>query len=113
MGRQKAELTYAAPPSRRVESLGFIRRHKPRIYEEWKALYDWNQLPSWESPVAGYLLRAARERANLTQEELGQRLGCSQPAVAQAERWSSNPTVAFLRRWANACAMQLQIGWKR
>ncbi|MBZ0115179.1 MAG: helix-turn-helix transcriptional regulator [Thermoanaerobaculia bacterium] len=33
------------------------------------------------------LLRAAREDAGVTQREMGIRLGCSQQAVAQAERW--------------------------
>jgi transcriptional regulator with XRE-family HTH domain len=49
----------------------------------------------------------ARESAGLTQRELALRLGVSQPAVTQAERWISNPTVAFLRLWAEACDCEL------
>lgn len=48
-------------------------------------------------------------RAARTQQELARELGCSQQAVAQAERLDSNPTVAFMRRWATACGCQLEI----
>ncbi len=84
-------------------------RRKPRDYNEWKTLRGWEQLPDWEEDSPGYLLRIARERAGLTQAELGGRLGCSQQAVARAERWESNPTVAFMRRWAGACGGELEI----
>jgi transcriptional regulator with XRE-family HTH domain len=58
---------------------------------------------------AGYLLRSAREEARVTQQEMADRLDCSQQAIAQAERWSSNPTVRFLRRWADALGRELRI----
>jgi transcriptional regulator with XRE-family HTH domain len=70
---------------------------------------DWGKLPSWENDVPGYLLRLARERAGLTQRELAIRLGVTQQAVAQAEQWSANPTVAFLRRWVAACGADVRI----
>ena len=54
-----------------------------------------------------------REEAGLTQVELGERLGCSQQAIAQAERWNSNPTVALLRRWAEACDAVLVLSFER
>jgi transcriptional regulator with XRE-family HTH domain len=57
----------------------------------------------------GYLLRRACEEARLTQEEMGRKLGCSQQAVAQAERWASNPTVRFVREWASALGRELHI----
>jgi transcriptional regulator with XRE-family HTH domain len=57
----------------------------------------------------GYLLRLARELAGLTRQELARRLGCSQQAVAQAERWNSNPIASFIRRWATECDRTLQI----
>jgi transcriptional regulator with XRE-family HTH domain len=66
-------------------------------------------LPSWEVSPPGYLLREARERADLTQADLAVRLGCSQQAVAQAERWDSNPTVGFLRSWADATGKRLAL----
>ena len=57
----------------------------------------------------GYLLRLAREEAGLSQAELAQRLECTQQAVAQAERWKSNPTVGILRRWAAATSNELHL----
>jgi transcriptional regulator with XRE-family HTH domain len=60
-------------------------------------------LPAWESSPPGYVLRLDREEAGLTQAALAKKLGCSQQAVAQAERWTSNPTVEFVRRWRKAC----------
>jgi len=83
-----------------------LRRTRPRVYEEWKALRRWVKLPDWESSPAGYLLRLTREEASLTQAELAKALHCSQQAVAQAERWASNPTLAFVRRWRRACGVR-------
>lgn len=86
-----------------------IRRGRPRDYAEWDALHRWGKLPYWEEIPAGYMLRQARERAGLTQAELAQLLGTSQQAVSQAERWEANPTVAFIRRWARACGVELEF----
>ncbi len=86
-----------------------VRRTRPRDYIEWKTLRRWGRLPSWEVSPPGYLLREARERAGLTQTELAARLGCSQQAVAQAERWDGNPTVAFLRSWADATGTEIKL----
>jgi DNA-binding XRE family transcriptional regulator len=102
--------TYIAPAPRAVQALSSnVRRRKPRAYLEWKTLRRWNRLPAWEEPVPGYLLREARETVGLTQAEMGRRLGCSQQAVAQAERWESNPTVAFVRDWARALGKRLDV----
>ena len=84
-------------------------RGRPRAFVEWQALGRWGELPTWETQVAGYMLRQAREDASLTQAELGRRLGISQQAVAQAERWQANPTVGFMRRWADACVSELVL----
>lgn len=82
---------------------------RPRSFTEWKTLRRWGKLPPWELEPAGYLLRLAREDAGLTQQRLARRLGCSQQAIAQAERWNSNPTVDFLRRWSAECGQRLQV----
>jgi DNA-binding XRE family transcriptional regulator len=82
---------------------------RPRDYEEWRTLRRWGMLPEWEPESPGYLLRDARERAGLTQAALAGRLGTSQQAVAAAERWDANPTVAFLRRWARACGQDVDL----
>ncbi len=84
-------------------------RARPRAYPEWKALRRWGKLPEWERTPSGHLLRMTREQAKLTQTVLSERIGCTQQAVAQAERWSSNPTIEFARRWAKACGAELQI----
>ncbi|HVS04487.1 MAG TPA: helix-turn-helix transcriptional regulator [Thermoanaerobaculia bacterium] len=79
-----------------------LPRRRPRAYEEWAALRQWGKLPAAERHEPGYLLRQAREAAGLTQADLAGRLGCSQQAVAQAERWGGNPTFAFATAWAEA-----------
>ena len=76
-------------------------------YSHWKILVTWSTRATWESMSTGYLLREAREEAGLTQNELAKRLGCTQQAVAKAERWKSNPTVGFVRRWCRALDAEL------
>jgi DNA-binding XRE family transcriptional regulator len=102
--------SYRSPPPQaplRISSR--LRRRRPRSYLEWKTLRRWGSLSPWEEMPAGYLLRSAREEARVTQQEMADRLDCSQQAIAQAERWSSNPTVRFLRRWADALGRELRI----
>lgn len=112
MGDSKALKTYFSPPARtRGISPPSARRNRPRSYGEWKALVRWGQLPPWEPTPAGYRMREAREIAGLTQAALARRLGCTQQAVAQAERWNSNPTVEFLERWAAACGKSLKLSF--
>jgi DNA-binding XRE family transcriptional regulator len=89
-----------------------IRRTRPRDYVEWKTLRRWGKLPAWEDVFPGYLLREARERAGFTQKEMAARLGCSQQAVAQAEKPLSNPTVSFLKTWTDALGCRLEISLK-
>lgn len=86
-----------------------LRRRRPRIYEEWHALSRWGRLPADEQLVVGYLLRQAREARGFTQSELAERIGCSQQAISQAERWTSNPTVQFLERWAEGVGGRLEV----
>ncbi len=102
--------TYEAPPPRRVGHLSpGVKRRRPRSYLEWKTLRRWDAIPDWEEVVPGYLLRYAREEAGLTQQEMSRRLGCSQQAVAQAERWKSNPTVGFVGEWARVLDLRLDV----
>ena len=96
----------------RLDVSNALRRRRPRAYAEWKTLLRWGKLPTEERAKAGYLLRLARERSGLTQRELAKRLGCSQQAVAQAERWQSNPTVDLMERWAGACGTVLTLGFE-
>jgi DNA-binding XRE family transcriptional regulator len=86
-----------------------IKRRKPRDYLEWRALRELKKLPYWEESPPGYLLKEARENAGLTQADFAARLGITQQAVSQAERWDANPTIAFMRRWAEGCGVELEI----
>ncbi|MCH7666196.1 MAG: helix-turn-helix transcriptional regulator [Acidobacteria bacterium] len=89
-----------------------LKRRKPRAYLEWKTLRGWNKLPAWEDDPPGYLLRKLREESGWTQQELARGLGCSQQAVAQAEKWKANPTVQFARDWAEALGHKLVLGFR-
>ena len=101
---------YVSPPPRGPKRLPVrLRRRRPRSYMEWKTLRRWGALPPWEETPPGYLLRSAREEAGLTQKEMGEKLNCSQQAIAQAERWDSNPTVKFVREWAEALGSELDM----
>ena len=86
-----------------------FRRRRPRSYTEWKFLRTWGKLPQWELEPPGFILRLAREKAELTQAALAKRLGCTQQAIAQAERWDSNPTLRFLRQWERATEGRLSV----
>ena len=89
-----------------------LTRRRPRAFLEWSTLRRWGKLPDREAQVAGYLLRTARESAGFTQAQLADQLRITQQAVARAERWSSNPTVTFMRRWARACGQSLELHFK-
>ena len=102
MGPQDTMKRYVAPKQRSVLPRTRLSRRKPRAYEEWKALRRWGRVPCWEADPPGYLLREAREAAGFTQERLASRLGRTQQAIAQAERFTSNPTMEFVRDWAKA-----------
>lgn len=48
------------------------------------------------------IIRAWREYLNLTQQELAQRAGLSQPALARVEKIDAKPRVATLKKLALA-----------
>ena len=54
-------------------------------------------------------LVALRERHGLTQPDVAERLGMTQSAVSQFERYDSNPTLRSLRRYALAVGARLNI----
>ncbi|MDL2293957.1 helix-turn-helix transcriptional regulator [Ruminococcaceae bacterium OttesenSCG-928-D13] len=51
----------------------------------------------------------ARAKSNLTQKELAERVGTSQANISKLERGELNPSVAFLKKFAAACDMKLNI----
>jgi DNA-binding XRE family transcriptional regulator len=84
-------------------------RGRPRSFAEWATLRRWGKLPPWEVDIPGFLLRLARETAGMKQTELAERIGITQQAVSQAERWTSNSTVNLMRRWFGACGYRLEL----
>lgn len=55
-------------------------------------------------------LRAARQRAGLTQAELATRAGTSQAAVSQYERGAKEPTLSTLARLLAGAGSELRVG---
>jgi DNA-binding XRE family transcriptional regulator len=110
VGKAGTVKVYTAARPTAIPSAGEgLSRARPRRFAEWQTLRRWGKLPAWERGIPGYLLRTAREGARLRQKDLAARLGITQQAVAQAERWGANPTVAFMRRWAVACGVSLEL----
>ena len=61
----------------------------------------------------GILAWLARETEGLSQQSLATRLGCTQQAVARAERFDSNPTLEFVRSWADVLELDLMLEFIR
>jgi transcriptional regulator with XRE-family HTH domain len=57
----------------------------------------------------GSLLERARRRAGLSQRELADRAGTSQPAIARLEQGRASPTFATLERLAAAAGFALRV----
>jgi DNA-binding XRE family transcriptional regulator len=61
-----------------------------------------------EFQVIGELIRA-RKRASLTQAQLAERMGTTQSAVARLESGGRVPSIATLRRYAEATGARLRL----
>lgn len=59
------------------------------------------------------LVRDARRSAGLTQTQLAERLGTTQPVIARLERSGSNPTLATVERALRAAGYELELRAKR
>jgi transcriptional regulator with XRE-family HTH domain len=59
---------------------------------------------------SGDLLRTARLRAGLTQDQLGRAVGRSQPAIARWESGRVQPSLETLRELIRACRLELTFG---
>ncbi|MGH7582312.1 MAG: helix-turn-helix domain-containing protein [Gemmatimonadales bacterium] len=55
------------------------------------------------------LVATARRQARLTQQQLAERAGTSQPAVARLERGGGSPSLATVRRLVNAAGFDLRV----
>ena len=53
----------------------------------------------------------ARQDARLTQAELAEKIGTTQSAIARLEAGRVSPSIATLRRYAEATGHQLQVGF--
>ena len=62
-----------------------------------------------EYALVAALIRA-RTEAKLTQAELAERLGTTQSAVARLEGGRVSPSIATLRRYAEATGTRLTVG---
>lgn len=51
----------------------------------------------------------ARKKRGFTQEQLAQKIGTRQSAIARLESGSANPTIAFLEKLASATGSKLVI----
>jgi transcriptional regulator with XRE-family HTH domain len=60
--------------------------------------------------ISGDLLREARLRAGLTQQELARRAGTSQSAIARWESGDVLPSFERLRELIRACGLELTFG---
>ena len=56
-----------------------------------------------------HLVREARRRAGLTQEQLAARVGTTQSAIARLESGRTSPSLAYLTRLLEACGLDLRI----
>jgi transcriptional regulator with XRE-family HTH domain len=59
--------------------------------------------------LAGKTLKEARQRAGLTQVELAERLGASQPVVARLESGRANPRITTFERALAATGHRLEV----
>jgi ribosome-binding protein aMBF1 (putative translation factor) len=85
---------------------------------DWKTLREQKRAEDPEAYDAAYaeagyrlgvLVREHRTAAGVTQTELARRSGTSQPAIARLEAGGAEPTVATLRRIADALGFDLVL----
>ena len=98
------DLPYAPVPLNHKAALAKDLEN-PIFRAEWAALKD-------EFAALDVLLEA-RRNAGLTQAEVASRMGVSQPALARVEASlgsrKHSPTLATLRKYAEACGKHLEI----
>ena len=59
----------------------------------------------------GRMVRALREKHNLTQVELAERIGTTQPSIARLEAGGTEPRIETLHRIAAATSVHLVMGF--
>ena len=73
---------------------------------ELKSAYDALE-PEYQIMKATF---EARQKSNLSQKELAQKMGTSQANISKLENGELNPSIGFLDRLAKACDMHLVVG---
>lgn len=56
-----------------------------------------------------HLIKECRRRAGLTQAQLADQIGTTQPAIARLERGVGNPSLRRLSDIAYACGLEIQV----
>ncbi len=77
----------------------------PEFVREYEALEE-------EFALARALIKA-RSEADLTQEEVAQRMGTTQSAVARLESGRSRPSTATLAKFAQATGTKLRVSFEK
>lgn len=88
-----------------------LRDLKKRLMED-AAFREEYARADQEYALVAQLIRA-RTEAKLTQAEVAERLGTTQSAVARLEGGRVSPTIATLRRYAEATGTRLTVGLQR
>jgi len=78
-------------------------------YAEKRSAKDARFKAAYEEEQALLGLVRARQRANLTQQDIARTLKVSQPYIAQIERGSKPVSLSFMVRYANAVGASVQI----
>jgi DNA-binding XRE family transcriptional regulator len=78
-------------------------------YAEKRSAKDPEFKAAYEEEAALLALVRARQRSNLTQQNLAKTLRVSQPYIAQVERGSKPMSLSFMVRYANAVGATIQI----
>lgn len=83
-----------------------------RSIAEWKALnpesakgYD----EGYKNFKIGVLLQMSREQAELTQEEVAQKMGTKKSAISRIENHAENITLSTLRKYAKALGKKVHF----
>jgi ribosome-binding protein aMBF1 (putative translation factor) len=83
----------------------------PDLHEEWLNDADYQQ--AFQTPeleiALGREITRARIRATLTQEQLAQRMGTTQPAIASLEAGESSPGIKALKKLAEVTGSHLVV----
>ena len=80
-------------------------------YEEVKArlLADPDTKAAYDALEPAFQIARLRIERGLTQAQLAELVGTKQPSIARLERGDSEPSIAFLRRIAEALGARLEV----